>query len=455
MSRFVSICQYLSVRGEFGKTKPNLLSGSDILREPISGNHVNLKKRTQIACKASIFIGLAIGLTSRTWAQNQNWPVFRGTGAGVVEGNPPAEWDGPSGKNIIWKTAIPLPGKNSPIIWNGSIFLSGASKEKQEVYCIDAQTGVVKWTKTVGTPDPAKAPKIMEDTGYAAATMTTDGQRVFAMFATGDLVALDFSGNIVWNKALGVPDNQYGLASSLIMWKDRLIVQFDQGLEPDSGKSALLAFESATGNIIWKTPRAVANSWTSPILVSTSKGDQIITAANPFVIAYEPEKGTELWRSKCHDGDVAPSPAFANGLALVAMESLGTAIKVDGSGNVSKTHIAWEIEQNLGDIVSPVMTKEFALTVVTYGTVTCYDAVTGKKLWEHEFDGPFHASPLVIGNVVFLIDRTGLMHRFEAGREFKLLNKLPLGEPVSATPAAVNERLYIRGEKHLYAIGQK
>ena len=106
------------------------------------------------------------------------------------------------------------------------------------------------------------------------------------------------------------------------------------------------------------------------------------------------------------------------------------------------------VEQMIGAdaVVSPVMTERIALTVMTYGTVVCYESATGKKLWEHEFDGPFHASPLVINNVVHLIDRTGLMHRFEAGNEFKLLNKPALGEPVSATPAVAGQRLLIRGE---------
>lgn len=408
-----------------------------------------------------VMLGCAGGLFAQAnWPSDaelaKNWTSFRGSGIGVVKADTLTDWDGATGKNILWKTPVPLAGKNSPIIWNDSIFFSGATTEVQEVFCFDAATGALRWRKAVGKPDPAKAPKIMDDTGYAAPTMTTDGRRVFAMFVTGDIVALDFTGNVVWSKALGMPDNQYGHATSLIMWQDRLIVQFDQGLEAKFNKSALLALDAATGKEIWKTPRPVANSWTSPIVVSTPAGPQIITTANPFVIAYEPKDGTELWRVKCLEGDVAPSPAYANGLVLAVMENaIGSAIKVDGKGDVSKSHVAWEIDSHLPDIVSPLITDKHAFTVETFGNVTCYDATNGKKLWEHQFDSTFHASPFIVGNVVHLIDRKGVTYRFEAAGEFKLLNQPALGEAVSATPAIVNNRMYIRGESNLYCIGVK
>ena len=381
---------------------------------------------------------------------------MRGSAAGVVKDGIPLEWDGPSGQNILWKTPVPPPGHNSPVVWNGKVLLSGATKERQELYCIDADTGSLLWQKSVGNPLPGRAPKVMDDTGYAPSTMATDGQRAFAIFPNGDLAAVDLSGQAVWSKNLGMPENQYGHASSLAMWRDRLIIQYDQGLEPEAGKSALLALDAATGRTIWRTPRPVANSWTSPIVIATAEGDQIITAANPWVIAYEPANGRELWRAKCLEGDVAPSPAWADGMVFVAQEGAkASAIKLGGSGDVTSTHLAWSAEQALPDIVSPLATGRLMLTVTSIGTVTCYSAAAGTKLWDHDLDGPFHASPLLIGNVVYLISRNGVMSRFEAADQFKPLSDCALGEAVSATPAVVADRIYIRGEKNLYCIGSK
>jgi outer membrane protein assembly factor BamB len=383
-----------------------------------------------------------------------NWPVFRGSGSGTVTANVPADWDGLSGRDVLWKTPIPLPGQSSPIVWNDFVFLTGATKEQQEVFCFDATSGDLRWRRPIGRPDPSNAPDVMTETGYAASTMTTDGHRAFAIFPTGDIAALDFGGTIIWSKNLGMPDSQYGYASSLAMWRDRLIVQYDQGLEPDSGKSVLFGLDAATGEIIWRTPRPVANSWTSPIVALTPNGPQIITAANPWVIAYEPERGTEIWRAKCLEGDVAPSPAYANGIVFVGVEGARfSAIKAGGAGDVTQTHIAWTVEDYLPDIVSPVATDQYVFVVGSSGMVSCYDARDGTVLWEHEFGEPFHASPIIIDGVVYLTDRQGTTHRFEAAAKFKLLNTLPLGEDVSATLAVANDQIYIRGDAHLYGIG--
>jgi hypothetical protein len=191
-----------------------------------------------------------------------NWPGFRGPeGIGVAyHTDVPAEWDGPSGKNILWKTPIPHPGFNSPIIWGKRIFLSGADRRTQVVYCVDADTGEILWQAELNNipGSPERRPNVTEDTGYAAPTMTTDGQMIFALFATGDVACLDFEGNRIWAKNLGMPDNHYGHASSLITYHDLVIIQFDQNT---GGR--LLALKTTSGDVVYDQPRDVEISWAS------------------------------------------------------------------------------------------------------------------------------------------------------------------------------------------------
>lgn len=386
--------------------------------------------------------------------EGANWPTFRGENSGVVVAPSVAtDWDGPTGRNVRWRTPVPLPGNNSPVIWGGHLFCSGAGEDRQEVYCFDADTGRLRWRTAVGAPDPAKAPKVMRETGYAPSTLATDGLRVYAIFATGDLAALDFDGRVVWSKPLGPLENQYGHASSLAMWQDRLIVQLDQGLSAKENKSALLAFDGATGVEVWRTPRPVFNSWTSPLVITVTDGPQVVTVADPWVIAYEPRAGTELWRAKCVHGDVAPSAAHAAGTVFVAQENAEAhAIRTDGRGDVTETHVAWHVDDALPDIVSPLATTKYVFLTTSLGTVTCLDTATGKKVWSHDFDGPLCATPILINDVVHLTDTKGVTMRFEAAPTFKLLNAPALGEPVHATPAVAQGRIYFRGDSNLYCV---
>lgn len=381
-----------------------------------------------------------------------NWPWFRGAKASVADTAPP-EWDGTTGQNILWKTPVPLPGHSSPIVWKDRVFLSGATAKKQEVYCFAANTGKLLWKTPLVSA--AKVPAVLDDTGYAPSTMATDGQRVYAMFVTGDVAAFDFSGKLLWNKNLGTPDNTYGHATSLLCWQDRLVVQFDQGTLDDK-KSAITAFEGATGKVLWKTPRDVEASWTSPILIRVGQNDQILTAATPWVMAYDPENGQEIWRAECLSGEVAPSPAFTEGMVIVTQEGSKTsAIRADGTGDVTKTHLIWQGEEGLPDIVSPLASNEVVILATSNGQVSCYDLKNGQVCWKKEWEAGFHASPLAVGATVYLTDRAGVTHRFSAAREFKDFGTCPLGEAVSATPAFVAGKAYIRGNANLYCIGKK
>ena len=389
----------------------------------------------------------------------KHWPRFRGPGGLGVSAyaNVPTAWNGKTGEGVAWKTAVPLPGPNSPVVWGDRVFLSGATKAKREVYCFDAASGKLLWRGAVADipSRSAEPPEVMEATGHAAPTVATDGRRVYAIFANGDLAAFDFAGQRVWAKNLGKPDNTYGHASSLTTWRDRLLVLMDQGGE-DDGKSKLMALDGPTGRTVWAATRKVGTTWATPIVARTPSGDQIITVAVPWVIAYDPATGAELWRADCLDGEIAPSPVYANGMVLVAQaHALAAAIRTNGKGDVTKTHIAWSAEDGLPDTCSPLTNGGLLFLATADGMVTCYDAKDGKKLWEHDYETHFLSSPSLAGDKVCLLNDKGVAFIFAAARAFKELGRAALGEKAVASPAFQDGRIYMRGHKHLFCIGKR
>ncbi|MHB1034799.1 MAG: PQQ-binding-like beta-propeller repeat protein [Pirellulales bacterium] len=390
----------------------------------------------------------------------KNWPRFRGPrGLGVsAYANVPASFDGKTGANIRWKTPVPMPGNSSPVVWGDRVFLSGADEKKREVYAFDAKSGKLLWRGSVpGDPKlNLPPPKISKDTGYAAPTMVVDGQRAFAMFANADVACFDFSGKKVWERSLGVPKNSYGHATSLAMYQKLLLVVFDQSTGKDN-KSQLLALDALTGKTVWQTPRKVPNSWSSPIVVQAAGREQLITCADPWVISYDPANGTELWRAKGLGGDVAPSPAFADGMVYAAQDySKLLAVRTDGKGDVTASHIAWSGEDGLPDICSLLTDGKIVLLVTSNGTLTCYNAKDGSQAWTHDFDDElFQASPSLVGDKIYLLSEKGTMYILQTGKEYKELGKSDLGEEALTSPAFQDGCFYIRGKTHLICVGGK
>ena len=391
-----------------------------------------------------------------------NWPSFRGSdGSGVsAHTNAPTEWNGASGKGILWKTATPLPGANSPIVWTNRVFLGGATKDRREVYCFDANNGKILWRRAVTTNAPAAGRRVKanKDTGFAAPTMATDGRRVYAMFATGDLAAFDFLGNEVWTRSLGIPRNNYGHASSLATYRDRVIVQFDQGTEKDD-HSKLLTLDGATGKTVWQVTREVPAGWCSPIVVEHASRPLIITCSDPWVIAYSPQSGAEIWRADClAPAEIGPSPIYSDGMVFAANDYAAlSAIRAGGTGDVSKTHIEWSADEGLPDICSPLATDRFILLLTSRGTMTCYDKKKGgDPFWEKDFKTDFLSSPSLVGNRVYLFSRKGKTWIIEPTREkCKSIAEADLGEQCVTSPAFQDGRIYIRGNKHLFCIGTR
>jgi outer membrane protein assembly factor BamB len=370
----------------------------------------------------------------------------------------PLSWDGAKNKNILWKTKVPLPGQSSPIVWGENVFLTGGDKQARQVYCFDRLAGRLKWTCTIRSRAfLAEDFEPYEDTGLAAPTPATDGERVYALFGSGELAAVDFSGKQVWSVWSGQPKSSYGLSASPFIHDGKLIVQIDQSSRK-KGLSALYAIDPANGNTVWKTPRKVPSSWSSPILIKTPEREEIITSADPFVISYDPKSGQEIWRAEVLDSvEVAPSPIYANGFVYSVQEGAElAAIRAGGTGDVTKTHVAWTFDEGLPDCASPVTDGSLlVLAAAGYGAITCVDVKTGKAVWTQEFDDMFWSSPTLVGTRVYFPDVSGKTYIFELSRTYKALGTGVIGEDLYATPAFVDSRIYMRGKEHLYCIGVK
>jgi len=415
----------------------------------------------------------------------RNWPCFRGPGGLGISAydNVPVAWNVDSGEGIVWKAAVPLEGNSSPVVWRDRIFLTGATEQKREVYCFRAADGKLLWQREVpGTPaSTAKPFQVNNDTGYAAPTPCTDGRRVYAWFANGDLAAFDFAGRLVWANSPGVPQNPYGHGTSLTMAGDLLIVQLDQGT-PKEGLSKLMALDSATGTSVWEAKRPdMPSSWATPIVIEVGGRTQIVTAGEPWAIAYDPDGGKELWRVKCLRQDVAPSPVFADGIVYVVNTApQATAIRPDGPGNVTETEairpdgqgdvtatdkVLWVAEDSLPDTCSPLATPQWVYLLTSGGTLTCYDAKTGKKLKDMDIESPFKASPSLVGEYLYLVGDEGKVFVVEADpARWKLIAKpatyetvavSDMKEPCAASPAFQDGRMYLRTKSQLVCIGKR
>ncbi|MFH1945536.1 MAG: PQQ-binding-like beta-propeller repeat protein [Acidobacteriota bacterium] len=378
----------------------------------------------------------------------KNWPAFRGPGGNGVAFSEkiPMEWNGETGENILWKIPVPMEGYNSPIVWDSKLFLSGADRKNQAVFCYNTENGELLWRADLDDipGSPQERPRTTEDTGYAASTMATDGRRVFVIFATGDAAGLSMDGTRIWAKNLGQPQNHYGHSSSLIVFEDRLLIQYDQNT---GGR--LIALNTRSGEVIYDRPREVEISWASPILVDTGSRTELILNSNPSVVSYDPVSGTELWSIRCMMGEVAPSPAYADGMVF-AVNDYARLVGIDLSEEPS---IAWEVIDDLSEVSSPVASGGLVFMAASYGALSCLDAKTGDLLWIEDFDDGFYSSPILSGGNIYLMDMSGVTHIIKAAREFEVTARNPLGEKAVTIPAFMPGRIYIRGYKNLICIG--
>jgi outer membrane protein assembly factor BamB len=431
----------VSVSGALKSGKPQIQQIS-ITSAKVNGADSTASKDSLNSSKTPVLLTLAE-------IKNQS-NSFRGPfGNGVsFHKNIPTSWDGAKGRKVLWKVKIPKPGYNSPVIWGDKVFLTGADNKGEVLFCYDLATGKLLWQKDTGKIPgaPASPPEVSQDTGLSPSTVVVDGQRIFAIFPTGDVVCFDMDGNKVWTKNIGVPDNHYGHASSLIALKDKLFIQYDSN---KSGR--IIALNVLTGNTVWDITRKTQISWSSPIIMALNNKTQLVTTANPLVAGYDTETGKELWSVECMAGEVAPSACYGSGLVFAGNDNAKLVAIQPGT----PAKILWETDEYLPEVSSPVSADGLLFVCTSAGMMACYDALTGKKQWENDFGKGFFSSPVITEGKLYAIDLGGKMHIMKVSREKKILGEPTLGEKAFATPAFTDGKIVIRGANNLFCIGDK
>lgn len=368
-------------------------------------------------------------LQSALEAEKAQWPQFRGS---VLPNTSklPAKWD----FQVKWNTPISLPGNNSPIVWNDNVFLSGADSKERAILCINANVGTIRWKTATGSN--AAIPHVSDDTGLAAPTLCADSKRVYAIFATGEILCCDHDGNTLWQKQMPAPAIQYGYASSPLLLGDKLIIQFD--LED---KQTLYALNVFTGDFAWQTVRESAASWSSPAALIQNDKAMIFTAGNSTAELFDLDSGKLLWKQQCLGGEVATS-AFPAG-DKIFFSNTGA---FTGAFAASDGKILFQNENvPAPDVASPVLFGNQFLLFGSGGTIIAIDAKDGHELYEENLDNGFYASPVVVGNKIVAVNLDGDLLLFSPSTDKIVMDgKFSIGKKVVCIPAFHQGRIIIR-----------
>ena len=370
-----------------------------------------------------------IDLLAALEAEKTQWPQFRGST--LPNSNAlPASWD----FQRKWSSPIELSGNNSPVIWDDLVFLSGGDGKNHAVFCYDANSGELKW-KT-GAPPAANMPEVTEDTGYAAPTMCADSKRVYAVFATGQVLCLAHDGTLLWHKQLPDPVIMYGYASSPLLMGDKLVVQYDM-----DEKQTIFALNVFTGETMWQTERESAQSWSSPKAVVADGKGMVFTAGNMCAELFDLETGKRLWSQDCMGGEVAASASVRDGKIFFSNSGAFT-----GALGVKDGEILFRNDDSPApDVASAVLFGDQYLLFGSGGTIIAIDAADGHELYEEDLDNGFYASPVTVGGKVVAVDLDGVLYQFEPEEdEIEIRGKFELGKKVVCVPAFHKGNIILR-----------
>ena len=411
---------------------------------------------------AAALVATGVGTEPRAMAGG-NWPQWRGplhTGEATL-GNPPVEWS--EDKNVRWKVEVPGLGKSTPVVWNDLVFVTTAVPTGAPLnleYVVQAHNradGKLRWRKVVKVQAPHEGTH--KDGSYASGSALTDGERVYAFFGSRGLFALDLKGNLVWEKQFGAMRTRlsFGEGASPVLHGNALGVNWDH-----EDQDFLVALDKKTGKELWRTERDEPTSWSTPIVVTHAGREQVIVNATNRVRGYDLATGKVLWEAGGMTTNVIPSPVHADGTVYVTSGFRGNALMAvrlaEARGDVTdKPAIAWKYDRDTPYVPSPLLYRGGLYFLKTNSAVlTRIDVATGKPDYTQRLEGlsNVYASPVAVAGRVYVLSREGVMMVIEAGPALKVLATNKLADGFDASPAVVDDEMYLRGQKYLYRISK-
>ena len=382
------------------------------------------------------------------------WPQFRGPdGQGhSAEHGLPLEWN--ETKNIAWKTAIPGLGWSSPVVANGKVWITTAIEQRGislRALAFDVETG-----KEIVNVEVFKIPsdrrEINPKNSWASPTPVIDGDRIFVHFGADGTAALSSAGEIIWKQRFDY-QSQHGAGGSPIVYGDLLIFSCD-----GSDVAFVIALDKNTGKQKWKTNRGAPadQAYTTPLVIRVGEQDQLISVGAFRARAYEPLTGKEIWRVRYDEGfSNVPKPVFAHGLVFITtgfQQPELLAVRPDGTGDVTRTHIAWSLKRGAPLTPSPLVVGDELYLVNDGGIATCIDARSGAIAWQQRLGGTYSASPVFADGRIYFLAEQGVTTVIVPGKEFKRLATNALDGGLLASMAISGGSLFLRTDSHLYKV---
>jgi outer membrane protein assembly factor BamB len=395
-----------------------------------------------------------IGIAITPGLHAEDWPQFRGpTGQGhSTERGLPLEWS--ETRNVVWKTPLAGRGWSSPVVADGRVWVTSADDRggSLRLISVDVETGRIRTDTEVFRVRGGSAPNAKNS--RASPTPIVDGDRVYVHFGADGTAAVTTAGAVVWRTTLAYR-SQHGNGGSPTLYRDLLILSCD-----GDDDAFVVALDTASGRIRWQTSRRqpVAQAYSTPLVVTAGGRDQLVSVGAYRAAAYDPSTGRELWRVSYGSGfSNVPRPVYQDGLVYITtgfMQASLLAVRVDGAGDVTNTHVAWSTSRGAPFTPSPLLVGDELYMVSDLGVVSCLDRTTGRIHWTERLGGNYSASPIAVDGRIYFLSEDGVATVIAPGRDFRVLARNALDGATLASMAVSGKSFFVRSDTHLYRLAQ-